>query len=140
MTDTPRYSQKLPRIATRIDHCARFHHFLAPDCCTEHLREPRVPFELQLSGRGPKFSRANYNTLPPQIELPSAAYVYLYTCTVETISNSKRGSTTSTRKYLICWCVPLTVSIGITGSGLKKTWVWNCKRMIKLNEFVSQVY
>ena len=35
-----------------------------------------MPFELQLSGRGQKISRANNNTLPPQIELPSAAYAY----------------------------------------------------------------
>ena len=37
-----------------------------------------LTFELQLSGHGPKtfacIVRANSNTLPPQIELPSAAY------------------------------------------------------------------
>ena len=60
MTDTP---QKLPGIATRIDHCARFPPFSRT-------------FELQWSGRGPKILRANNNTLspPPRTELPSAAY------------------------------------------------------------------
>ena len=33
-----------------------------------------MTFKLQLSGRGPKISRTMNHYLPPQIELPSAAY------------------------------------------------------------------
>ena len=29
MIDTPRYSQKLPRIASKVDHCANFPSFLS---------------------------------------------------------------------------------------------------------------